>query len=287
MLGENGSIWLERLHMQIARNLRSADWSQNDIADILGTTQSTVSRRAHKLLPALSGSADNETIDGWANEISNSLIQIGQNSKPIRQRFVIEMAFGPNQVVRYDKTLTGTDLDTDQEHRAILRRIEWATGRINPRKMENWVQSMGLNIACCTTKADSAEDVAAYPGRMTIIDGRVRHHETPAFGSSSHLAELLLDVRDDDPEKTAILNLRTPSSDSSENLNLLETVAEEAGLRLAKANHGELIPVEGRVDLVIDEGGFGWEPTLYIVAHNPLELVDRAHDVIERLESTK
>lgn len=287
MLGDNGSTWLERLHMQIARNLRSADWSQTDIAAILGTTQSTVSRRAHKTLPSLSGSADNETIDGWANEISNGLIQIGRDSKPIRQRFVIEMAFGPNQVVRYDKTLTGTDLDTDQEQRAILRRIEWATGRINPRKMEKWVQSMGLNIACCTNSADSAEDVAAYPGRMTIIGGRVRHHETPAFGSSSHLAELLLDVRDDDPEKTAILNIRPPMNETTPNMELLETVAEESGLRLAKAKQGELVPIGGRVDLVIDEGGFGWEPTLYIVGHNPLELVDRAHNIIEKMEMNK
>jgi len=284
MLGDNGSIWLERLHMQIARNLRSADWSQSNIATILGTTQSTVSRRAHKSLPSLSGSADNETIDGWANEISNNLIHIGRDSKPLRQRFVIEMAFGPNQVVRYDKTLTGTDLDTDQEHRAILRRIEWATGRINPRKVEKWIQSMGLNIACCTNKADSANDVAAYPGRMAIIEGRVRHHETPSFGSSNHLAELLLDVRDDDPEKTAILNIRSPMNKSEADLKLLEKVAEESGLRLAKANQGELIPIGGRVDLIIDEGGFGWEPTLYVVGHNPLELIDRAHNIIEKIE---
>ncbi len=51
MLGQDGAVWLERLHMQLARNLRSSDWSQAEIADILGTTQSTVSRMAHRELP--------------------------------------------------------------------------------------------------------------------------------------------------------------------------------------------------------------------------------------------
>ena len=47
MLGSDGSAWLERLHMQLARNLKSSGWSQAEIADILGSTQSTISRMAH------------------------------------------------------------------------------------------------------------------------------------------------------------------------------------------------------------------------------------------------
>ena len=77
MLGQDGSMWLERLHMQLARNLRSSDWSQADIAAILGTTQSTVSRMAHRDLPEMAGTSDESTIDGWAHEISMALKQLG------------------------------------------------------------------------------------------------------------------------------------------------------------------------------------------------------------------
>ena len=67
MLGSDGSAWLERLHMQLARNLKAASWSQADIADILGSTQSTVSRMAHRDLPNLQGTSDESTIDSWAD----------------------------------------------------------------------------------------------------------------------------------------------------------------------------------------------------------------------------
>ena len=76
MLGEDGSAWLERLHMQLARNLKAADWSQAEIADIMGSTQSTISRMAHRDLPEMSGTSDESTIDGWAHEISMALRQL-------------------------------------------------------------------------------------------------------------------------------------------------------------------------------------------------------------------
>ena len=39
------------------------------------------------------------------------------------------------------------------------------------------------------------------------------------------------------------------------------------------------MPHQG-IDVILDEGAFGWEPSLYILAHNPLELVDRMHRII-------
>ena len=41
---------------------------------------------------------------------------------------------------------------------------------------------------------------------------------------------------------------------------------------------------QNRFDVLLDEGDFGWEPTLYIVAHNPLELVDRTHQLVGALK---
>ena len=33
------------------------------------------------------------------------------------------------------------------------------------------------------------------------------------------------------------------------------------------------------MDIILDEGGYGWEPSLYVLAHNPLELIDRTHQI--------
>ena len=277
MLGNDGSAWLERLHMQLARNLKAADWSQAEIANILGSTQSTVSRMAHRDLPQMSGTSDESTIDGWAHEISMALRQLGPKSKPGRTRFVMEIAFSPGQVLRFDKSLTGTDLDSDQEQTSLLKRLEWAVSRIDVNKLKNLMPAVGMNIACCLESARSPAEVAAFPGKITVVDGKIRHHETPKFGASKHLSSMLIDSRVYDKSKSAILNI-LPGGDKDN----IERICEELDLNLTFAPKGELVPHQG-IDVILDEGAFGWEPSLYILAHNPLELVDRMHRIISLL----
>ena len=212
MLGTDGAAWLERLHMQLARNLRAADWSQADIADILGSTQSTISRMAHRELPEMAGTSDESTIDGWAHEISMALKQLGRQAKPSRTRFVMEIAFATGQVLRFDKSLNGTDLDSDQEQTALLKRLEWAVSRIDVNRLRKMMPAVGMNIACCLDSSRSTAEVAAFPGKVTIVDNKLRHHETPTFGASNHLANMLLAARSHDKAKNSILNIH-PGND--------------------------------------------------------------------------
>ena len=274
MLGEDGSAWLERLHMQLARNLKAANWSQAEIADIMGSTQSTISRMAHRDLPEMAGTSDESTIDGWAHEISMALRQLGPKSKPSRTRFVMEIAFAPGQVLRFDKSLTGTDLDSDQEQSSLLKRLEWAVSRIDVNRLKDLMPAVGMNIACCLDTARSTAEVAAFPGKISIVDGKLRHHETPKFGASKHLSNMLIDSRVYDKSKTAILNIQQGAEKEK-----IETICEDLDLNLTFATKGDLVPHQG-IDVILDEGAFGWEPSLYILAHNPLELVDRMHKLI-------
>ena len=134
-----------------------------------------------------------------------------------------------------------------------------------------------MNIACCLESSRSTAEVAAFPGKITIVEGKIRHHETPKFGVSKHLANMLIDARVYDNKKTAILNIHP--GDDNENI---ETICEELDLNLTFAPKGELVPHQG-IDVILDEGAFGWEPALYILAHNPLELVDRMHRIVSKL----
>ena len=62
----------------------------------------------------------------------------------------------------------------------------------------------------------------------------------------------------------------------------IEQVCEDLDLNLTFSNKGDLTPHQG-IDVILDEGAFGWEPALYILAHNPLELVDRMHQIIGKI----
>ena len=283
MLGEVGDKWLGRLHQNVAKDLRTKGWSQTEIAEALGSTQSTISRQMQKPPTSLGASADEATIDGWGHELSLALNSMGPESRVVRQRLVVEFQFTGNNTIRYDKTLTGLDLEEGQEQRALLRRLEWAAGRLDVRRIENSIPAVGLNIASCNLGATLESEVAAFPGRITLVDGALRHHETPSFGSSNHLASVLLATHSIDSSKVSILNIRPPLSGNSVDTKRVEDACKQLGYNYSLAPKGKVTTQDSRIDILLDIGDFGWEPTLYVLAHNPLDLIDRTHQILSAL----
>jgi predicted fused transcriptional regulator/phosphomethylpyrimidine kinase len=279
MLGIIGDKWLERLHQHVAKDLRTKGWSQNEIAGILGSTQSTISRQMQKAIRALGATADEATIDAWGNELSQALASMGPETKVLRQRLIVEMQFTGNHTLRFDKTLTGLNLDAGQEQRALLRRLEWAASRLDIKRLSHVIPAVGLNIASCTHGAFTTDEVAAFPGRITLVDGALRHHETPTFGTSKHLANLLLSAHTQDESKVAALNIRPPLLDEGVDVNRIQQACEHLGYSFGYAPKGIVEGKSTKHDVLLDEGAFGWDPSLYILAHNPLELVDRTHQI--------
>ena len=145
--------------------------------------------------------------------------------------------------------------------------------------------AVGMNIAACTKHATRVEEVAAYPGRMTLVEGMLRRHETPMFGASNHLANLLMQVRKSDPSKTAILNLRPPTVGGMVDQGDLDYISYELDFELGTAPKGELAPHSGQLDIIIDEGAFGWEPSLYILGSSTMEVVERCHVIIDAMNT--
>ena len=67
----------------------------------------------------------------------------------------------------------------------------------------------------------------------------------------------------------------------------VEEACKQLGYNFSLAPKGAVNAQEGRIDVLLDEGDFGWEPTLYILAHNPLDLIDRTHQVLSAIEGMK
>jgi len=277
MLGDVGSKWLDRLHQHVAKDLRSKGWSQTEIASMLGSTQSTISRHLQKPTIRLNASADEAMIDSWSSELSQALSAIGAQADVVRQRLIIELQFTGNQTLRFDKTLTGLDLDSGQMESALLRRLEWAIGRLDVKRIEHIIPAVGMNIASCTKGARNNESVASFPGRIAVVNGKLRHHETPAFGVSKHLASILIQAHTMNEAKTSIINLKPEIIDEKVNVSKVKHICDQLGYSFATCKKGKLVGSHSKIDIILDEGGYGWEPSLYILAHNPLELIDRTH----------
>jgi predicted fused transcriptional regulator/phosphomethylpyrimidine kinase len=232
-------------------------------------------------------SADEVVVDGWANELANALDHVGEDARVLRQRFIVEFQLSGNQTLRYDKSLTGMDLTGDQADLALLRRLEWARGRLDPARLMDWIPAVGFNLAACPDDATSAEEVAAYPGKITVVDGALKHHSTPAMGASKSLAGLLMGVRELDPERTAVLNLRAPANEQGPRMDIIDRALNALEWNVAEAPRGVLNGNEGPVDVVLDRGGYGWEPGLYVLGHHPLDVVDRANRLMAVLHVTE
>ncbi|MDP6334426.1 MAG: thiamine-phosphate synthase family protein [Candidatus Poseidoniaceae archaeon] len=283
MLGDVGSKWLDRLHQDVAKDLRTKGWSQAEIADILGSTQSTISRHIQKSTIELPSSGDEAMVDAWSSELSQALNSLGPKSEVVRQRLVVEFQFKGNHTIRFDKTLTGLDLDQGQEQRALLRRLEWAIGRLDAKRIKDVMPAVGMNIASCNKGARDPSQVAAFPGKISIVDGKLRHHETPSFGASSHLASLLLQSHIMNDAKTSMININPINDDNKIDENKIKQMCQQLGYSFAISNKGKISGSHNKLDVILDTGDFGWEPSMYILAHNPLELIDRTHQIVASL----
>ena len=218
MLGEVGSRWLDRLHQHLAKDLKTKGWSNQRLLAYL-VQHRVQSRHIQKPTIKLNASADEAMVDAWGSELSQALTSIGPNSDIMRQRLIVEFQFGPNQTLRFDKTLTGLDLDSGQQQRALLRRLEWAIGRLDIKKIEKSMPAVGMNIASCVKGTRSIDEVAAFPGKITIVGGKLRHHETPSFGASNHLASILIQAHTMNDAKTAVINLKPTMKDGKADLS--------------------------------------------------------------------
>jgi predicted fused transcriptional regulator/phosphomethylpyrimidine kinase len=283
MLGDVGGKWLDRLHQDVAKDLRTKGWSQAEIADILGSTQSTISRHIQKSTIELSSSGDEAMVDAWSSELSQALNSIGPKGEVVRQRLVVEFQFKGNHTIRFDKTLTGLDLDRGQEQRALLRRLEWAIGRLDPRRIKHVMPAVGMNIASCNKGSRDTSQVAAFPGKISIVNNKLRHHETPGFGVSSHLANLLLQAHIMNEAKTSIININPTNGGTKVDEKKIKQMCDQLGYSFALSNKGKISGSHNKLDVILDTGDFGWEPSMYILAHNPLELIDRTHQIVASL----
>ena len=285
MLGDTGLQWAERLHQQLAKELKARGWTQTDIADIIGTTQSTVSRQLTKPTQSLPASSDEVVVDYWAHELAESLNKLGPRTEVLRHRIVLELTMNNNQTLRYDKTLSGLHLDDDQAMQAVLRRLEWATARFDVKRLEGYMPAVGLNIAASNGTVTSPQNVAAYPGRMTVVDGRLHRHETAVFGASTHLANLLIQAQGNDPSIGAIMNIRPPMLDGMVDRGDIDYISDELGFSVGLSVRGTIQSTEENITLLIDEGDFGWEPSMYILGKTPADLVDRCHVIIDAMNT--
>lgn len=261
----------------LVRELDARGLSQVDIAALLGVSQSAVSKhllgklvadarlaREPRMQEAAArvarGLAEKSLSPFEALHEAESLVRSFEDRGPICAIHEEEMpslqGLGCDLCVRVGESPLLAEQAALQDLRAALRILE------NEPGIARLVPHVGANLARAVPGARDVSQVAAVPGRLFEMRGRVQVPAPPEFGVSRHTAEVLLAVMRADASKLAVMNL-APAPELLERSRTL-------GLRVARvapgveSNPASLSFVGVVPDVFHHEGDFGVEPQAYV-----------------------
>jgi predicted fused transcriptional regulator/phosphomethylpyrimidine kinase/predicted transcriptional regulator len=138
---------------------------------------------------------------------------------------------------------------------------------------------VSVNIAYAGEGASSVQDVVAVPGRIVKVRGMPRSFMRPEHGASTHVASILLTVMFHDPSLRAAMNLRYDEKMGQvlRALRLSSFMLEESpGHRtddeMLAALREKLRFLTTPLDALVDPGGSGIEPGLYLFAGDAVKV---------------
>jgi predicted fused transcriptional regulator/phosphomethylpyrimidine kinase len=168
----------------------------------------------------------------------------------------------------------GTISETVSEVSAAVRLLEAS------RDFVAVMPEVSVNLACVAGNATSPSEVVAIPGRIVKVKERAKALLPPEAGASAHMSRMLLLARSRMPDHRACINVRYDKR--------LGELLTAGGLRLLTigrhASRGARDPTVEALekilvseprpfDAVVEEGGSGIEPNVYLFARGAQEVV--------------
>ena len=162
------------------------------------------------------------------------------------------------------------------------------------RDFAELIPEVGCNIAMALPAAESTADIAAVTGRIVKLKETTHVVGDIEFGSSSHVARIVLASMKYDPVSRAAVNIRYSEQ--------LIDICQELGLSISSFSREEepedthtmdwgtahAIRKQGSVpDIIPDNGGIGKEAMIRIMGHNAIEVARKTIRIAERYAAWK
>ncbi|GAB3683964.1 thiamine-phosphate synthase family protein [Salinarchaeum chitinilyticum] len=279
--------FLPTVRAMLAERLLEAGRTQREVAELLGISQSAVSKYAG------GGVERTERIesDERVREIVDDLAEGLASGEITRVQALIELEVLIRELEDGDLLATMHEAavpelaehgggfrvhDPDSELRTSERTL--ASLRRGLRTLESTsgfaglLPNVGSNLVACVPGATTIDDVAAVPGRIVDVKGRATGAGDPEFGVSEHVAGVLLAARAAGSEARAAINVRY----DPEIVATLESLGHETIEFPAEEDTAEAVGtvIETAPDATVayQTGGFGVEPNVYLLGEDPESL---------------
>lgn len=287
--------FLPSIRQLVARQLRTQGFSQNRISAMLGMTQASVSNYlASDVKKAYASLAQFEVSDEdadtyaalLAEDVKRNAVEavstlntfwtglLGRGSVCARHRSQHPSLADCDVCIKEYGHRRSELSDVVSEISDAVKDLESSTSFVKA------MPEVSVNIACVAGDSDSAADVVAVPGRIVRVRGRAKAMLTPEPGASRHLSKVLLLVKKVRPDLRASINLRFDSR--------MGRILRKLGLKTVeigdydvsgtddptiKALVMKLATYRSGFDAVVDRGGNGIEPNVYLFAKGAREVV--------------
>ena len=287
--------FLPTVRGMLAERLRDRGLTQHEVADLLGVSQSAVSKYTHGGVERHPRIEADDRVRDLVDRLAEGLAR--GTVTPVGALVEIEVLVrrlerGDLLAALHEEAMPalaehGPVAVHDPEGAVRAAERVRASVRRGLRSLENTggfaglIPAVGSNLVECLPDAEGIGDVAAVPGRILEVKGRATVPADPEFGASEHVASVLLAARDADSDARAALNVRYTSG--------IVAALERSGLVAAafdpEADLAATVAaaVDGTPEAAVlyHAGGFGIEPAVYVLAPDAPTAVDRVRPLAD------
>ena len=279
----------------LAEALRERGLTQSEVADLLGISQSAVSKYVHGEVERNEQLLDHRGLAELVDRIAEGLATGEMSSVQAlveTEVFVRELEQGGVLARLHEEVVPGLSEydsefavhDPDSQLRAAERTL--SSVRRGLRVLENTsgfatlIPAVGSNLVQALPEGEGIDDVAAVPGRILDVKGRATIPAEPEFGVSEHVASVVLAARAAGSPARASLNVRYDES-VVESLEAAGHTAVEFDAEAAvEPAIADALADDPGADVVYQTGGMGVEPVVYLLGPDAVTVAEWTRDIL-------
>jgi len=176
----------------------------------------------------------------------------------------------------------------------VLKEIRECMEELEKENVHQLIPEVSSNFVVALPYAHDAGEAAGIEGRIVRLKDRIHAH-SPWFGVSDHVARFLLNIRSADPDVKCSMNIKLTEAIKNRCEELGYEISYAPRIREPEINkekeHQTMgwaasYVMKGRKkapDIVVDEGAFGKEPMIRILAGSPKSLTRKVLDIWQGL----
>ncbi|MHC3439642.1 thiamine-phosphate synthase family protein [Natrialbaceae archaeon A-gly3] len=288
--------FLPTVRSMLAGELRERGLTQREVAEVLGISQSAVSKYAHGDVRTNDRIAEDDRVRDLVSRLGDGLAtgDIMPTQALVELEVLIrELEAGGDVLARLHEDAVPELADHGASFRihdpeSSMRTSERVLSSVRQglRVLENassfasLIPAVGSNLVACVPDAEDVDDVAGVPGRIFDVKGKTTVPADPEFGVSEHVATVLLAAREHGSDAAAAANIRYDPDVLArlEERGHVTAEFDEAGD--VASSVGAAIEERPETTVLYQTGGEGIEPNVYVLGDDPESVASEIRELL-------